>query len=368
MKWSIRLGRFFGIDVYVHVTFLLLLAWIGWTAWTQAGPVSALVGVGFMLTIFTCVLMHEYGHALTARRYGIATHDITLLPIGGLARLERMPSKPVQELWVAIAGPAVNVVIAAVLWIWLRAGGTGLAIVHYGDSQTSFLGLLMMWNLLMVAFNMLPAFPMDGGRVLRALLAMRMPYARATRVAATIGQGMAMLFGLWGLTGGGPLLLFIALFVWIGASDEAHAAEQTSLLHGLRVRDGMLTDFHAVSPDDTAATVVRLTLQGWQADFPVMSEGRLVGVVTAQDVLTALERNDPSAGVAGFMRAGTAHCEPGEMLEAAVERLRSSGLPLMPVVEGGRVVGLLTPGNVLEVLMFRRALSHAGPVRNPVPA
>lgn len=175
MKWSWKLGRFAGIDVYIHTTFLLLIGFIGVSYWLQERSLAAVVGgIGFILALFLCVVLHEYGHALTARRYGISTRDITLLPIGGVARLERMPDEPRQELWVALAGPAVNVVIAAALFGWLFINGSLMPLETLSVTSGSFLERLMLVNITLVAFNLLPAFPMDGGRVLRALLATRL--------------------------------------------------------------------------------------------------------------------------------------------------------------------------------------------------
>ena len=229
MKWSVRLGSAFGIPVYLHVTFLLLLGFIALSQGIAAGsPGAALGGVFFVLAIFGCVLLHEFGHALAARRFGIATRDVTLLPIGGLARLERMPDDPRQELWVAVAGPAVNVAIAGLLGIWLFLTGAAPA-AGLGFSGGSFAGQLMTINLALVAFNMLPAFPMDGGRVLRALLAQRTSYVAATELAAKIGKGMALLFGIVGLLWN-PMLLFIAIVVWSGAAQEAEIVRRRSFV------------------------------------------------------------------------------------------------------------------------------------------
>ena len=247
MRWSFKLGRILGIDVYIHFTFFLLLGFIGLTQWMASrNPGSAVVAVLFFLSLFACVLLHEFGHALAARGYGIHTRDIVLLPIGGVASLERMPEKPRQELWVAFAGPLVNVVIAAGLFIGLTLKGPwefSLTSLHASLAER-----LLAVNVFLVLFNLLPAFPMDGGRVLRAILAMRLPYARATRVAATVGQAMAFLFGFLGLFTN-PMLIFIALFVWIGASQEAAAVEMQSSISGARVRDAMLTQFRTLQPD-----------------------------------------------------------------------------------------------------------------------
>jgi len=215
MSWSIRLGRLFGVPVYLHLTFLLLLGLVGLLGFFRGGPAAAIGGVVMIVSVFACVLLHEFGHILAARRYGIPTQDVILLPIGGVARLARMPDEPKQELVVALAGPAVNVAIAALLFPLIALGGG------------AFLAQLFAINVMLFLFNMLPAFPMDGGRVLRALLARQMSYVRATDLAATIGKGMAVLlgaaglFGVPGVFGTNPMLLVIAWFVWSGAGREA---------------------------------------------------------------------------------------------------------------------------------------------------
>jgi len=220
MSWSIRLGSLFGIPVYLHWTFLLLLGFVALAQGFAAGSLAAAVGgLVFVTAIFGCVVLHEFGHALAARRFGIGTRDVTLLPIGGVARLERMPRDPRQELWVALAGPAVNVAIAGLLGIWLALSGSAAA-AGLSLSGGALTGRLLAVNLALVLFNLLPAFPMDGGRVLRALLARRTSYVEATATAARIGQGMAVVFGIVGLFWN-PMLVVIALFVWSGAGQEA---------------------------------------------------------------------------------------------------------------------------------------------------
>ena len=243
MKWSLRLGSYFGIPVYMHLTFLLLLAWVAIVHWMQFRSGDAVFnGIVFIVLIFLCVVLHEFGHALMARRYGIRTRDITLLPIGGLARLERMPEDPRQELWVALAGPAVNLVIAVALWMVLIASGALVPVERLTMTGGPFLERLMLVNVFLLAFNLIPAFPMDGGRVLRALLATRLEYTRATSIAATIGQLVAFAFGFIGLFGGNPVLLFIAFFVWIGAAQEASMVQMKSSLSGIPVSRAMITD------------------------------------------------------------------------------------------------------------------------------
>lgn len=357
MKWSLRIARIFGIDVFLHFTFLLFLAWIATTSFARSGAAGALLSVGYVLAIFTCVLMHEYGHALAARRYGIGTADITMLPIGGLARLERMPSDPKQELIVALAGPAVNVVIVIALLIWRAVTGAGTPQAS-GLMTGDFTYDLLRFNLTMIVFNMAPAFPMDGGRVLRALLAMRMPHQKATRIAAGVGQALAVAFGLAGLMNDQMMWVFIALFVWIGASHEAGDAEQRAALSGLKARDAMLTEFRSLSPDHTSRDVARFILEGWQADFPVIEGSECTGIVTRQDVLRVYEQGDPAAPVSAIMLREFRTCGADDDLVSALDSLREASQPIIPVIAAGRVAGLLTTENVMEAMLFRRAVMN----------
>src|SRR5215211_3263763 len=280
MKWQWKLGTFAGIDVFVHSTFLLLIGWIGYRHWLDYGTLAKVAeGILFILALFLCVVLHEYGHALTARRYGIKTRDITLYPIGGVARLERMPDKPIEELWVALMGPAVNVVIAAIIFVYLYLSRGLVPMTDLTVASGSFAARLMAVNISLVLFNLIPAFPMDGGRVLRALLAMRMDYVRATQIAANIGQGLAFVLGFIGLFNN-PFLLFIAFFVWIGASQEASMVQMKNSVSGIPVTRAMLTDFKTLSPRDTLSQVVGLILAGSQHDFPVLdATGKVIGIL-----------------------------------------------------------------------------------------
>lgn len=358
MKWSWKIGQYQGIGVYIHATFLLIIAWVIFVYWRQGQDIAATVsGIIFVLAIFGCVVLHEFGHALTAKKYGIKTRDITLLPIGGVARLERMPDKPIQELWVALAGPLVNVVIAGVIYIWIQGTGGLQPIEDLSVSGGSFLERLMVVNIFLVIFNMIPAFPMDGGRVLRALLALRINYTRATQIAATIGQGMALLFGLVGLFTN-PILIFIALFVWIGAAQEASMTKIKSGLGGIPVTQAMVTDFKTVVPEDTLEELVRLTMAGSQQDFPVTEGDRVVGMVTHQDLIKALSERGSSARVSSIMRKEFHVTEPTEMLELAFMKLQTSDCHTLPVVHGGVLVGLLTMGNVGEFMRIQAAISR----------
>ena len=363
MKWSWKVGTVAGIGLYVHGTFLLLLAWVGLSRWFEGGTAAAaLAGVGFVLALFACVVLHELGHALTARRFGIQTRDITLLPIGGVSRLERMPDDPRQEVAVALAGPAVNLVIAAALYVWLQLSQTLRPLAALSVTGGPILEQLLVVNVSLAVFNLLPAFPMDGGRVLRALLAMRMDYTRATQLAAHIGQAMAFLFGFVGLFAN-PFLLFIALFVWIGAAQEASMVQMRSALGGIPVSQAMLTDFQKLSPGDPARQVLDLILAGSQQDFPVVEDGRVVGVLLRGDVLKALAQRGQDWRVGDIMRRDFQVVDAGDMLEAAFARLQTCACHALPVTSGGALVGLVTMDNLGEFLLIQSALRPARPPR-----
>ncbi|MCX6058840.1 MAG: site-2 protease family protein [Chloroflexi bacterium] len=359
MKWQWKLGNFAGIDVYVHATFLLLIGWVGYSHWLENQLWSeVLSGILFIIALFACVVLHEYGHALTARKYGIKTRDITLYPIGGVARLERMPEKPVEELWVALMGPAVNVLIAAALFTYLYLTRSLVPLSELTIASGSFLERLMTVNISLVLFNLIPAFPMDGGRVLRAFLAMRMDYVRATQIAATIGQGMALLFGLVGLFGNASLL-FIAFFIWIGASQEAGMTQMKSAISGIPVGRAMLTDYKSLSPRDTLARMSQLILSGSQHDFPVIDNERVVGIVTRDDFIMALTRHGESIAISTIMKKDLPEVDSYEMVENALMRIQESGVPALPVTHAGQLVGIVTAENITEYLMIRSALKRA---------
>jgi Zn-dependent protease len=360
MKWSLKLGKLLGIDVYLHFTFLLLLAFLGFVYWRATQNVeAALRGVAFIVALFGCVVLHELGHALMARRYGIRTRDITLLPIGGIARLEKMPEKPMQEFWVALAGPAVNVVIAALLWVCLASTVGFTPVEKISVTGGSFWQRLMILNLFLVAFNLLPAFPMDGGRVLRALLTMRLGRRQATAIAANVGQGMAILFGIVGFFYN-PFLIFIAIFVYLGAQAEAGLVEMQSALAGLRVRDAMMTRFRTLAAQDTLAKAVGELLAGSQQDFPVIEDDRPVGILRRNDLVKALSEGRRDAAVTEGMCRDCETADEASSLKSAVESMRARHCSTMPVAAGGRIVGLLTLENISEMIMVNAAMERQG--------
>jgi Zn-dependent protease/predicted transcriptional regulator len=358
MKWSWKLGRFAGIDVRVHATFLILLAWVAFASYQLRGSASDAVNGGvFILAVFASVILHEYGHALMARHYGIPTKEITLLPIGGVAQLERIPKEPQRELAVAVAGPAVTIAIVLVLFVILIATGLPTAPGVLLREDAPFLSRLMWVNVWLVVFNAIPAFPMDGGRVLRALLATRMPHLRATRIAAEVGKGFALVFGIIGLFfQGGPFLVLIALFVWLGAAGEAAMAQQNTAFDGIRVERVMIRDVRTLAPDDPLSRAVDEVLSGFQQDFPVVENGDVVGVLTRNNLMKALAAHGSESRVADAMDRAFAVTDPHEELEDAFARLRSCRCRTLPVVRGHELVGVLTTENVGEFMMVQSAM------------
>jgi Zn-dependent protease/predicted transcriptional regulator len=357
MRWAWKIGEFRGIGVYMHATFLILIAFVTMSHLSSGeGLGKTLEGVGFVLALFACVVLHEFGHALMAARYGIRTRDITLLPIGGVARLERMPEEPMQELWVALAGPAVNVVIAALIFAWLRFTAAIAPLEQLSVTSGPFLSRLLVVNVTLVIFNLLPAFPMDGGRVLRALLARKMEYARATQIAASVGQAMALIFAFLGFFTN-PFLMFIALFVWIGAAQEAGAATIKAALGGIPVRRAMMTDFRSLQSGDSLQKAIDLILATPQQDFPVLEDSRIVGILVSRDLMAALQQYGSDALVDDVMQRNFITLQANEMLESALARMHAAECCMTaPVMHGHQMIGLLTAENVSEFLLIVSAL------------
>lgn len=356
MKWSWRIGRIAGIGIDIHATFAFLLAYIAVVEYQRTQSWAAVVdGIIFILAVFASVIAHEYGHALTARRYGVRTRNITILPIGGVASLERIPAEPRQELAIAVAGPMVTLALVALFYLILRSTGAPMVPqTSEGFLTLPFLARLMWVNLWLAAFNVLPAFPMDGGRMLRAALAMRFEYVRATRIASYVGRAFALLFGIVGLYYN-PFLVLIAIFVWIGATGESWNVQLQSALRGLPVSSVMIRDLRVVHPNDSLSRAVDHLLAGFQQDFPVVDGHGVVGVLTRTDLVRALTQHGSQAPVSVAMRSDFQIAHPAEPLEEAFARLQGSTVRTMPVVLNGTLLGVLTLDNVGEFFMVHGA-------------
>jgi Zn-dependent protease/CBS domain-containing protein len=353
MSWSLTIGRFGATTVRVHLTFFLLLAWIGVSAWQKGGLPAARDSVLFIALIFACVVLHEFGHILMARRFGIETPEVILLPIGGVALMPRMPKKPSQELAVAVAGPLVNVVIAFLLFLVV---GTIQPddLTRIEDPRVLLLARLAAVNVFLVLFNMIPAFPMDGGRVLHALLAMRLGNARATQLAASLGQILAFALGFLGLFGN-PLLIFIAIFVYIAAGGEARMSAFNEAARGLSVGDAMETRFTAIPVEANLAAAIETLLATAQHEFPVVDAfGKPIGLLVREDILSALKSHDREAAITDFMRSPVETIGSATPLEAVVDRLHGPQAVALAVTDSeGVLVGLLTRQNLAEMMIIK---------------
>lgn len=353
MTWSFPVGRMFGSEIRIHLTFFILLLWIGVAAYAAAGAAAALVNIAFILALFACVVAHEFGHALAARRYGIATPDITLLPIGGMARLDHMPEKPSQEIVVALAGPAVNVVIWAVLVLILGVTTDLDHLAAIENPAANFWGRLAAVNLFLVLFNLIPAFPMDGGRVLRALLSFRFGRVRATQLAARTGQALAFVFGFLGLSSGNPILVLIAFFVFMAATAESADVAMRDLAHNLPARAAMITLFDTLHPDDSLRDAAERLLRTTQHEFPVLTEdGTLAGFLTRQAIFSGMSGDRPGLPVSEAMTRDVPMLPLTAPLEKALDALYRGSAPAVALSGlDGRMIGYITRENIGEFMV-----------------
>jgi Zn-dependent protease/CBS domain-containing protein len=369
MSWSLNIGKVFGTVIRVHITFLLFLAWIFIASYSQGGAATAWDSVAFMVLLFLCVVLHEFGHILTARGFGVQTPYVTLLPIGGVAQLERIPEEPGQEFLIAIAGPLVNVAITLLL---VFIGGASLqtsAAAGLDNTQFSLIDRLAVVNLFLALFNLIPAFPMDGGRILRAILASRMGYVRATEVAAAIGQFVAFALGFIGLMYN-PLLIFIAIFVYLAASSEAHMVALRAASRGVPVSHAMMTQFETLTPEEHLDAAVQTLLQTGQGEFPVVDgAGRPVGVLGRGDLIRAIKERGPDARVADAMVAEMPTIGHRMTLEQAFKLLVQKAAPAVGITDGsGKLVGLVTGETIAEMMMLQNSLpkgANIGPWTQP---
>lgn len=356
MGWSFKIGTIAGTALRVHITFALLLAWIWLMHYRIGGTPAALEGIAFVLAVFFCVVLHEFGHIAVARQFGIKTPDITLLPIGGVARLERMPEEPKEEFLIAIAGPLVNVAIAAVILLLLGTTVGLEQIADIEDPQLSFLARLASVNVFLVLFNLIPAFPMDGGRVLRAALASRLSWSRATQIAATIGQGLAFVFGFLGLFYN-PLLIFIAIFVYLAATAEAQNAQIREVSDSVLVGDVMITEFARLERSASIDEAIESLLATTQREFPVVDgSGHFVGLLTRDDIIRTLKEDGAATPVVQAMRRDVPTVHFRKRLEESLRLMQQANSPAVAVVDSlNRLVGLMTHENIGEMMMVRAA-------------
>lgn len=359
MKWALNLGHIAGIKILVHWTFLFLIGWIVFTEMGRGSDLATtLLSVGFVLTIFLCVVLHELGHSITAQKYGINTKSITLLPIGGVASLERMPESPKQELLIAVAGPAVNVVIAFILWLVLPP------LTNIPDEEffaqitpANFFYMLLFVNIMLVVFNAIPAFPMDGGRVLRALLAFKLGRVRATQIAANLGQILAIVFIFIGFFSN-PFLILIGVFVFFGAYTENMMVQHLDFLRGHSVREGMMTSFVKLTPSETVRDALDKLLSTSEHDFIVEEDGQVMGTLSRMQLIQAVKNEQIHIPVAGIMSQEFRSFNTKDKLSEAYAEMQKAPGSLFPVLDNGKLAGVINSDNINEFILVKSALTH----------
>ena len=365
MKWSFSVARVSGIDIKIHATFAAILG-LGAFQWGfpkgldgEASLAGAAFGMGLMILLFTCVVLHELGHSLVAQRFGLTVREIVLLPIGGIARLDKNPEKPLHELFIAVAGPLVNVAIAVVLFfvggIAVNLGALeGRSILETPAGPPSFAvlwGWLFTANVALALFNMIPAFPMDGGRVLRAALAMKMGFSRATRIATAVGQAIAFAFGILGVLSGNFLLVLVAFFVFMGAGQERAEEQARHVLTTLKVGDAYNRYALTLAPGDHVSKVVDYILSSYQPDFAVVQGGRLLGVVTRDEVLRTLATEVNDLYVAGVMKREVLTVDATQGLDDVRRLMGEKGERIVAVNSGETFLGLVSMEDIAEALV-----------------
>jgi Zn-dependent protease len=364
MRWSIPIGRVFGITLRLHVTFLLLLAWVAYEAFGVGGVSAARWELARVCLVFACIALHELGHSVVAQQLDVEVKSITLLPIGGVAALRRIPENPWHEIAITLAGPMVNAAIAVVLFPF--AGMPSLqelvtALVTIPHSLGGLTRALVGTNIALFVFNFIPAFPMDGGRLLRATLALALSYRRATAIAATVGQGIAILFVLFGwMKFNAPILIIIGVFIFLGAEGEERMVRMRSLLRELEVEDVMSRDFAVLAPQAKVTDGLRMVYQTGQDDFPVMDGDQLVGLVSRSAMVEAANKTGPDITVADVMDTEVPVVSPQDKVAHVYEEMMSEGHTSFPVLGGDRVIGLLSPENISRYMLVQSSLKSGG--------
>jgi Zn-dependent protease/predicted transcriptional regulator len=359
MNFSLYLGKFKNIKVFIHWTFTLLLLWIVISNLRSGADYTEILWtLAFVLALFFCVLLHEFGHALAAQKYNISTKDITLLPIGGVARLEKLPEDPKQELWVAFAGPLVNVGIFLVLTLVISVTGTPfLEIENFEINAATFLVFLASSNLILALFNLLPAFPMDGGRVLRAFLAIRMPRAKATRIAGGIGQLMAILFVFYGLFSN-PVLVLIGIFIFLGAAAEVKHTQQESLLKGYQVKDALMTNFELLEFDAPLSKAIEKLLNSQTTHFVVVKADVALGTLSKNEIIKGLQKGSEGQLIDQVADYEPLRLEKNQDLDQAWKEMNGLQKKVAFVMDNGQFIGILDQENILEFINVRSVLNQ----------
>jgi Zn-dependent protease/CBS domain-containing protein len=340
MKWSFRLGSILGIPLNVHLTFVLLLILVYFVGESVIGA-GGLHGVVFVMLVFASVIFHELSHSIVARHYGIKVEDITLLPIGGVARIGETPEKPIQEIVIAAAGPAASLFLAFMLWFIADIFGTGITLTDM-SIKGGILAELTAVNFILAIFNLLPAFPMDGGRILRGFIALYLSPYQATKIAVGIGQVFAIAMFFLGILSGNFFMILIALFVYLGAETEERQMGIMVALGSATAENAMITELHTLSPDQTVADAAIRFCTGFQSDFPVMDDRRLIGLVTREAIVETLHQKGPSTPVSEIMVRDFPTASEQTPMTEVLKKMQSTGSKAVPILNHGELRGLIT--------------------------
>lgn len=359
MRWSFKIGKVAGTEIRIHLTLLLLLVWLGAVAAREGAPIDAINVIALICLAFVCVLLHELGHVFVALSFGITTPRIVLYPIGGIAWMKQIPREPRTEFLIALAGPAVNLFIAALSFL-LIGGLFPLPPVESPFSLQGFLAALIWINLMLGLFNLIPAFPMDGGRALRAILAMRLPYAKATTIAVRIGEFFAIAIAVFSILGSQPVLFLISLLIFVSANAEGAVVKREHLLAGLNASDAAMKEFHTLQMQDSIHHAVTLMMNSSQPDFPVVNlGGQCTAIATRNSIIQALRDRGPNTQVSDVVRDIPAQIDLGVSANEALRLLVESGLPGAAIVDGNGILQKwLTLENVDDLLQTRAATHH----------
>jgi Zn-dependent protease/predicted transcriptional regulator len=357
MRWSLTIGRVFGITLRLHVTFLLLLAFVAYSGFVEAGAGGAGWALALVCSVFVCIVLHELGHSVVAQQLGVTVKSITLLPIGGVAALRSIPENPWHEIAITLAGPMVNAAIAAVL-LPLTGLPKHIFLLYMPHSLHGLIVALVSANITLFLFNFIPAFPMDGGRLLRAVLALAFSYRRATAIAATVGQGLAIVFILVGLKLS-LWLVIIGVFIFMGAEGEERLVHMRTMLRDLDVDEVMSREFASLAPTDTIARGLEMVYQTGQDDFPVLDNGTLLGVVSRQAMLEAVNKSGNQVPVTTVMDTEVPILSPNDKVWRVQEEMMNEGWDGLPVMADGQLVGLLSPENISRYLLVQASLKSS---------
>jgi len=359
MDWAFTLGTVRGIKIKIHLTFLLVILWAAynWGVTLRRGSSGALFGIALIAVLFLCVVLHELAHSFVAMFYGVQVREIELSPIGGVAKMDELPAKPYQEFVMALAGPLVNLALAVPLGLmvlWMVRGGFIRSIGHlvYLMGKPSWQGFILNLfasNILLALFNLIPAFPMDGGRILRSTLAWGIGQRQATRWAVRVGQGLASLMAVAGLLSGNLMLVLIAIVVSVGAHQEGRFTDLQAVLGEMQVGQALITPCPILSSDDTLQVVMERALHGHAAPFAVGEEDRLVGWLTQVDIRSALATYGPDARVGDIMQRDFLSLPPTDTLVHARQVMATSGLRALPVTAEGQLMGIVTAQHIQEI-------------------